>query len=177
MKKSIVIYDSKFRFLISLKILGDIKHQKLFFYSTLKNSYNFLMGLKIEFYEFSHEKFRILWINSLWLRRPFKTWSWEDDEEEEEDKEYKKRFFKIAKNFCGYEAPKVIFLFKFKKIKRRPYGFKKSILMNLGMRNSLVIYDQKIWVLKFRWKFWGKLSTKSYFFIIIQKIHITSLWV
>ena len=53
------------------------------------------------------------------------------------------RFFNFAENFVRFQAPKVIFLFKFKKFKRRPYGFKKSILMNLGMRNSLVIYDQK----------------------------------
>ena len=43
--------------LISLKILRDIKHQKLFFYYNSKNSYNSLMGLKTTFYEFGHEKF------------------------------------------------------------------------------------------------------------------------
>ena len=37
--------------LISLKILRDIKHQKLLFYYNSKNSYNFPMGLKTQFYE------------------------------------------------------------------------------------------------------------------------------
>ena len=43
--------------LISLKILRDIKHQKLFFYYNSQNSYNFPMGLKSSFYEFRNEKF------------------------------------------------------------------------------------------------------------------------
>ena len=38
------------------------------------------------------------------------------------------RFFKFAEHYTGYQAPKVIFLFKFKKIIQLSYGFKEQNL-------------------------------------------------
>ena len=38
------------------------------------------------------------------------------------------RFFKFAENYAGYQAPKVIFLFKFKNFIQLPCGFKNQIL-------------------------------------------------
>ena len=38
------------------------------------------------------------------------------------------RFFKFAENYTRYQAPKVIFLFKFKNFIQLPYGFKNPIL-------------------------------------------------
>ena len=65
------------------------------------------MGFKSSFYEFRNEKF----LSNLRLKN-----------------EYKKRFFKIAENFCGYEAPKVIKSKFGKKLKQLLYGFKIKIL-------------------------------------------------
>ena len=38
------------------------------------------------------------------------------------------RFFNFADNYAGYQAPKVIFLFKLKKFIHLPNGFKDPIL-------------------------------------------------
>ena len=67
----------------------------------------------------------------------------------------KLRSFNFCENFTGYQAPKVIFLFKLKKFILLSYGFKNPINMNSGMKNSFVIYDQKFRILIFADNFAG----------------------
>ena len=103
-KKSLVIYDQKFRFFKFAENFARYQAPEVIFLFIFKRFKQLPYGFeKYDFINLRMKKSEVIY-------------------------NLKFRFFNFAENFAGYQAPTVIFLFIFKKFIQLPYGFKNQIL-------------------------------------------------